>query len=97
MSAEFWTSYRAIGAKLKKRFFRKVNVTDARDLYGDLVASLRREGNHQYAAFCSLAVARCAQSAGNATTEAERTWEAGINCVCVCVCDGVADSCVNRL
>lgn len=37
---------------------RKPNVAEAGDKFTQLAAAMKREGNHQYAAFCCLAVAR---------------------------------------
>jgi hypothetical protein len=44
---------------------------------GQLVNALKREGCHQYAAFCCMAVARCAEAVNDATMAAERLAEAG--------------------
>lgn len=55
---------------------RKVNFSEVSNDFEELTRSLAREGNHQYAAFCALAVARCGQVMQNAASEAAFESEA---------------------
>ncbi|KJE94217.1 hypothetical protein, variant [Capsaspora owczarzaki ATCC 30864] len=55
---------------------RKPNLTEAASSFNELFASMKRDGNNQYAAFCLLAVARCEQAMSNTAEEAEKTVEA---------------------
>lgn len=68
------------------RFMRKPNVGEALAQFRALAGSLNREcegsvasaaAHAPYAAFCSLAVARCEQSMQRSTPEAEALLEAG--------------------
>eukprot|EP00128_Syssomonas_multiformis_P005101 Colp12_sorted_trinity150504_noHs@28682 len=74
---DFWSSYKTISLKLKKRFMRKPNLGEVIEQYGQLFSALKREGNHQYAAFCCLAIARCDQAMGHTMPEAEHHLDAG--------------------
>jgi hypothetical protein len=51
-------SYRAIAAKLKKRFMRKPNLPAAGAEFAALGTALKREGNLSYAAFAAMSAAR---------------------------------------
>ena len=55
---------------------RKVNFAEVSAEFDELSKSLARDGNHQYAAFCAMAVARCEQVMQNAANEASATSEA---------------------
>ncbi|EDO43613.1 predicted protein [Nematostella vectensis] len=68
--------YRAVSAKLKKRFLKKPNVSEASGQFGSLSKELRREECHQYAGFCCLAKARCENTLTNSAGEVEALTEA---------------------
>ena len=68
--------YRAINSKLKRRFLKKPNVSEASDQFGSLAKELKRQDCPQYAGFCSLAKARCENTLSNATGEVEALTEA---------------------
>jgi len=68
--------YRAITSKLKRRFLKKPNVSEASDQFGSLAKELKRQDCPQYAGFCSLAKARCENTLSNATGEVEALTEA---------------------
>ena len=61
---EFLTEYRAISNKLKKRFLRRPNVSEASDHFRQLGKRLDDTDEPQYAAFCHLAT-------GEANNQAE--------------------------
>uniref|UniRef100_A0A914XHU3 Factor VIII intron 22 protein n=1 Tax=Plectus sambesii TaxID=2011161 RepID=A0A914XHU3_9BILA len=66
-----WQEYRTIGAKVKKRFMRKPNLSQAsRELFA-LAERLREEDCVPYSALCHLAVARVQHQAGNPAGEIE--------------------------
>ena len=69
---EFLTEYRNISNKLKKRFLRRPNVSEASDQFRALGKRLDSvELLPQYAAPCHLATARCEQTVGNRPQEVE--------------------------
>lgn len=68
---EFLTEYRAISNKLKKRFLRRPNVSEASDHFRQLGKRLDDTDKPQYAAFCHLATGRCEQTVGNSPGEIE--------------------------
>lgn len=77
---DFLTRYRLVSSKLRKRFLRKPNVSEASEQFAALARELRAQESLPYAAWCQLAVARCAQSLGHpageaaALAEAARLW-----------------------
>ena len=52
---EFLTEYRNISNKLKKRFLRRPNVSEASDQFRQLGKRLEDGDEPQYAAYCHLA------------------------------------------
>lgn len=68
---EFLTEYRNISNKLKKRFLRRPNVSEASDHFRQLGKRLEEVEEPQYAAFCHLATGRCEQTVGNTAGEIE--------------------------
>lgn len=56
---------------------RKPNLNEASEDYDNLMKSLNRQSIHQYAAFCSIAVARCEQAMENVSAQANAYTEAG--------------------
>lgn len=74
----YWDSYQKIASKLKKRFMRKPNFNEGSEEFEELMKSLNRQGNHQYAAFCCLALARCEQALQDSGAEASSLVEAGL-------------------
>ncbi|XP_042335673.1 40-kDa huntingtin-associated protein-like [Sceloporus undulatus] len=73
---DFLTRYRLVSAKLRRRFLRKPNVSEASEQFSQLARELRCQESLPYAAWCHLAVARCAQSLGQASGEAAALGEA---------------------
>ncbi|XP_054852497.1 40-kDa huntingtin-associated protein-like [Eublepharis macularius] len=73
---DFLTRYRLVSAKLRRRFLRKPNVSEAAEQFAALARELRAQESLPYAAWCQLAVARCAQSLGHAPGEAAALGEA---------------------
>ncbi|XP_067327655.1 40-kDa huntingtin-associated protein-like [Anolis sagrei] len=77
---DFLSRYRAVSAKLRRRFLRKPNVSEAAEQFWALARELRAQESLPHAAWCQLAVARCSQSLGHAPgeaaalTEAARLW-----------------------
>lgn len=63
--------YRTITSKLKRRFLKKPNVSEASGQFGSLAKELKRQDCPQYAGFCSLAKARCENTLSNAAGEIE--------------------------
>lgn len=68
--------YRSITAKLKRRFLKKPNVSEAVGQFGLLSKELQRQGSPQYAGFCCLAKARCENTLSNSVGEVEALTEA---------------------
>jgi len=68
---DFLAQYKAISAKLKKRFLRKPNIAEASAQFNILAKHLENQECPHYAAFCCLAVARCEHSVGNAIFESQ--------------------------
>lgn len=68
--------YRTISSKLKRRFLKKPNVSEASGQFGSLAKELKRQDCPQYAGFCSLAKARCENTLSNAAGEIEALTEA---------------------
>jgi len=68
---DFLTEYRSISNKLKKRFLRRPNVSEASDQFSRLAKRLESQDEPQYEASCYLAVAKCEQSIGNQPGEIE--------------------------
>jgi len=61
---DYLNEYRNISNKLKKRFLRRPNVSEASDQFSRLAKRLESQEEPQYAAACYLAVAKCEQSIG---------------------------------
>ncbi|EDV27377.1 uncharacterized protein TRIADDRAFT_53007 [Trichoplax adhaerens] len=76
---EFLTQYRAISAKLKKRFMRKPNVSEAVEQFNALANDMKLQNSYPYAALCYLAIARCESMANCFTAEAEALVQAARN------------------
>lgn len=74
---DFIGQYRAISSKLKKRFLRKPNVTEACEQFASLALRCEREETSQYAGMCWSAAARCEGSLGNTPAEAWDLVRAG--------------------
>jgi len=68
---DFLTEYRAISGKLKKRFLRKPNVSEASQQFAKLAKKVKTNEEPQYEGMCHLAIARCEQSIANTQGEAE--------------------------
>jgi len=68
---EYLTEYRNISNKLKKRFLRRPNVSEASEQFRGLAKRLEDNDEPQYAAFCHLATGRCEATVGNSPGEIE--------------------------
>ncbi|KXJ25489.1 factor VIII intron 22 protein [Exaiptasia diaphana] len=68
--------YRSVSSKLKRRFLKKPNVTEAVSHFGSLSKELQRQGCPQYSGFCCLAKARCENTLVNPVGEVEALTEA---------------------
>eukprot|EP01104_Vermistella_antarctica_P018965 TRINITY_DN7226_c0_g1_i1.p1 TRINITY_DN7226_c0_g1~~TRINITY_DN7226_c0_g1_i1.p1 ORF type:complete len:388 (+),score=144.53 TRINITY_DN7226_c0_g1_i1:143-1165(+) len=78
--ANFLTSYKTIYAKLKKRTFLKkesTKMTEGVEQLTQLINTMKRSGQHQYVAFCCLAVGRCEQVLRREVKEAAAYVDAG--------------------
>lgn len=73
---DFLGAYREVTGRLKKRFLRKPNASQASEELSGLGRRLNEQGAHPYAAFFSQAAARCEKEAGNEQREAEALTEA---------------------
>ncbi|NWX03148.1 F8I2 protein, partial [Caloenas nicobarica] len=76
LDGDFLSRYRLVSAKLRRRFLRKPNVAEAAEQFAALARELRAQESLPYAAWCQLAVARCAQSLFNGPAEAAALAEA---------------------
>jgi len=68
---EYLTEYRNISNKLKKRFLRRPNVSEASEQFRGLAKRLEDNEEPQYAAYCHLATGRCEATVGNNPGEIE--------------------------
>lgn len=59
-----WQEYKAISAKLKRKFLRRPNVSEASLHFQQLSLRLQDEECLNYAGLCQLGVARCEHSVG---------------------------------
>ncbi|XP_037678073.1 40-kDa huntingtin-associated protein-like [Choloepus didactylus] len=75
-AGDFLARYRLVSNKLKKRFLRKPNVTEAGEQFAQLGRELRAQECLPYAAWCQLAVARCQQALFHGPGEALALTEA---------------------
>ena len=73
---DVFTNYRTITNKVKKRFLKKPNYSEASDQFGTLTRVLRQQECPQYAGFCCLAKARCENTLSNSIAEVEALLEA---------------------
>lgn len=73
---DVFTNYRNITNKIKKRFLKKPNYTEASEQFGTLTRVLKQQECPQYAGFCCLAKARCESILGNSAAEVESLLEA---------------------
>lgn len=70
--AEYMASYKAVSAKLKKRFMRRSpNVGQASEQYNGLGKAMAKAGDYPHAAFCCKAAARCERALEDPTAEAD--------------------------
>ncbi|GFY53903.1 40-kDa huntingtin-associated protein [Trichonephila inaurata madagascariensis] len=74
--SDFLTQYKAISAKLKKRFLRKPNISEASAQFAKLAKELENRECPHYSAFCCLAVARCEHTIGNPVYESQNLLHA---------------------
>jgi len=70
-TGDYLTEYRNISNKLKKRFLRRPNVSEASEQFARLAKKLESQEEPQYEASCYLAVAKCEQSVSNQPGEME--------------------------
>ncbi|XP_077284542.1 huntingtin-associated protein 40 kDa isoform X2 [Arctopsyche grandis] len=71
LGPEFSEKYNAISNKLKKRFMRKPNVSEATDEFTELALQCEHAEQPPYAGLCYIGAARCEGSIGNTIGEAE--------------------------
>lgn len=69
--SDFFSTYKAVSNKFKKKFLKKTNIVEVSEEFGRLAKSLQQKGCYQYAGFCSLAMARCEQNMGNESDETQ--------------------------
>ena len=69
--SEFLPEFKGIHNKLKKRFLRKPNVSEASEQFSKLGKKMHSRDEPQYEGLCHLAVARCERSLGNASGKSE--------------------------
>ena len=69
-------NYRTINNKIKKRFLKKPNFSEASEQFGTLTRVLKHQECPQYAGFCCLAKARCENTLANSVAEAEALLDA---------------------
>ncbi|XP_012273589.1 factor VIII intron 22 protein [Orussus abietinus] len=74
---EFLTQFHAISSKLKKRFLKKPNVSEASEQFGALATQCEQKELWQYAGLCWLAAARCQGTLGNGPSEINLLTKAG--------------------
>jgi len=67
----FFDEYLAINNKLKKRFLRKPNVSEAAEEFGRLAGRLTQAELPEYAGLTQLARARCQETLANKTGETD--------------------------
>lgn len=75
--ADILTKYQIISNKLKKRFLRKPNVTEASDQFCGLAIECEQKELWQYAGLCYLAAARCHGTLKNTSSEINLLIKAG--------------------
>jgi tetratricopeptide (TPR) repeat protein len=66
---DYNATFKSISVKLKKRFLRKPNVSEAIEEYTLLGKQLENEECHGLSAYCLQQVAKCYHSVGNTTAE----------------------------
>ncbi|KAJ8688349.1 hypothetical protein QAD02_024150 [Eretmocerus hayati] len=74
---DFLSKYLSISNKLKKRFLRKPNVSEASDQFEILALDCEHKELHRYAGTCWLAAARCQGTIGNSIPEINLLMKAG--------------------
>ena len=73
---DVFSNYRSITNKVKRRFLKKPNFSEASEQFATLTRVLKHQECPQYAGFCCLAKARCENTLGNSVAEAEALLEA---------------------
>merc|ERR1711953_765888 len=76
---DYLAEYRNISNKLKKRFLRRPNVSEASEQFRGLAKRLEDNEEPQYAAYCHLATGRCEATVGNHPGEIEAVTAAARN------------------
>ncbi|XP_001598992.1 40-kDa huntingtin-associated protein [Nasonia vitripennis] len=74
---DFLSRYHIISNKLKKRFLRKPNVSEASEQFEALAVSFEQKELDQYAGWCWLAAARCQATLENQISEINLLARAG--------------------
>ncbi|XP_011306553.1 factor VIII intron 22 protein [Fopius arisanus] len=74
---DFLMKYQSINNKLKKRFLRNPNITEASEQFNSLALNCEQEEAWQYAGLCSTAVARCYHTLGDTESEINNLLRAG--------------------
>uniref|UniRef100_A0A1B6E0R3 Factor VIII intron 22 protein n=1 Tax=Clastoptera arizonana TaxID=38151 RepID=A0A1B6E0R3_9HEMI len=73
----FWTHYRLINNKLKKRFLRKPNIAECCEQFGQLSIQCLREDIPLYSGLCYIAASQCESQLNNFNGEAWAQVNAG--------------------
>ncbi|XP_015187216.1 PREDICTED: factor VIII intron 22 protein-like isoform X2 [Polistes dominula] len=76
-TADILARYQIISNKIKKRFLRKPNITEANDQFCALAVECEQKELWQYAGLCYLAAARCHGTLKNASSEISLLIKAG--------------------
>ena len=69
VNTDYNATFKSISAKLKKRFLRKPNVSEAIEEYTQLAKQLENEECHGLSAYCYQQIAKCFHSVGNIVSE----------------------------
>jgi tetratricopeptide (TPR) repeat protein len=69
VNSDYNATFKSISVKLKKRFLRKPNVSEAIEEYTLLSKQLENEECHGLSAYCMQQVAKCYHSVGNIVSE----------------------------
>lgn len=69
INTDYNAAFKSISVKLKKRFLRKPNVSDAIEEYTALSRQLENEECYGLSAYCMQQVAKCFHSVGNTVSE----------------------------
>jgi len=69
--SDFFSTYKAVSSKLKKRFLKKPSVSEMSANFSKLARDLDNKSCSQYSGLCCVAMAKCEQSISNTFDEIE--------------------------